>query len=216
MRAAAALALGLLLAACGDKDSEGDDGGGDAGAAVDLDGDGFDDGTDCDDVDNDTYPGADELCDGEDNDCDGDVDEDPPSGGTWYADDDGDGFGDPYDAITACQQPDGYLSDASDCDDADNDVYPGAPDLCDEEDSDCDTRVDEDGGGTWYEDRDGDGFGDAELDACERPEGAAEQGGDCDDDPLTGADSYPGAEEVCDGADSTRSGRTATRAWTRG
>lgn len=95
---------------------------------------------DCDDLDSTVSPGASETCDGADDDCDGTVDEaDAIDAATWYLDEDEDGYGD--DAVTevACDQPDGYAADGGDCDENDNDVYPGAPDECgDGEDADCD------------------------------------------------------------------------------
>jgi hypothetical protein len=57
---------------------------------------------------------------------------------TWYADDDGDGFGDPSDSVEACSAPPGYIDDADDCDDDDNDVHPGAIEPCGGPDLDCD------------------------------------------------------------------------------
>jgi len=44
---------------------------------------------------------------------------------TYYADTDGDGFGDPSNTIEACFTPNGYTSDNSDCNDADAQIYPG-------------------------------------------------------------------------------------------
>ena len=58
---------------------------------------------------------------------------------TCYADDDEDGYGDPDDSQDACSEPPGYVDDASDCDDADIDVNPGADEVCNDEiDNDCD------------------------------------------------------------------------------
>ncbi|MEL6342680.1 MAG: lamin tail domain-containing protein, partial [Myxococcota bacterium] len=62
---------------------------------TDTDGDGFDEASDCDDNDSNTYPGADETCDGIDNDCDENIDENPTDGSTYYADVDDDLYGDP-------------------------------------------------------------------------------------------------------------------------
>jgi hypothetical protein len=93
----------------------------DSGAPVeDVDGDGFSD-ADCDDGDPTVHPGAPELADGVDNDCDGIVDE---GGATTSS---------PADA-----DADGFASDV-DCDDADAAIHPGAPEvLRDGIDQDCD------------------------------------------------------------------------------
>jgi hypothetical protein len=60
----------------------------------DSDGDGFVDGTDCDDTNADVYPGATEICNGIDDDCSGIVDDSPSDGTTYYADLDSDGYDD--------------------------------------------------------------------------------------------------------------------------
>ena len=72
-------------------------------------------GTDCNDTTDEAYPGAAEQCDDIDNDCDGEVDEELIE--TWYADGDGDSFGDPTSALDTCDPPAGYIIDATDCDD---------------------------------------------------------------------------------------------------
>lgn len=64
----------------------------------DLDGDGFDELEDCDDDNADVFPGADELCDGIDSDCDDVIDEEAGDALNFFADADGDGFGDPRQA----------------------------------------------------------------------------------------------------------------------
>ncbi len=125
----------------------------------DADGDGYAADTDCNDNNPTTHPGAEELCDGFDNNCDGAVDEGCPT----CTDQDNDS----YYAQAGCG------SDV-DCDDSEPTVSPGAPEICDGEDNDCDTLVDE------GFDADGDGYT-----TC---------GGDCDDsDPLI----HPEAEETC-------------------
>ncbi len=110
------------------------------------------DATDCDDHDYDIHPDADEVCDGIDNDCDGTTDEDDATdASTWYADSDSDGYGDSASATEGCSAPDGYVADATDCDDAESTIHPGAPETCDGTDNDCDEAVDEDLMGTGSE-----------------------------------------------------------------
>ena len=167
------------------------------------------DATDCDDDDGSRYPGADELCDGRDNDCDAEVDEDAVGRITWYEDGDLDGYGDAATASLACEAPDGWLTDGSDCDDADPARHPGAVELCNGVDDDCDAEVDEDASDavTWYIDADLDGHGaaDATTAACDLPEGYAPDADDCDD---ASASAYPGASELCDGEDNDCDGET--------
>jgi hypothetical protein len=94
-------------------------------------------GDDCDDADLRLHPGAPELCNGRDEDCDGVVDEGAPGFDESYADLDGDGFGDAGAPTIGCGVPPGRVADATDCDDADPDRHPGAADLCDGVDQDC-------------------------------------------------------------------------------
>jgi len=114
----------------------------------DNDGDGFLASVDCDDNDNTIYPGATELCDGKDNNCDTIADE-GLTFITYYADLDGDGFGDPDNSISTCDgAPIGYVEDNTDCFDDGIDAetaYPGAEEITfDAIDNDCDGLVDED------------------------------------------------------------------------
>ncbi len=100
------------------------------------------DSTDCDDGDPDIHPGATETCDDIDNDCGDPVDDDDPDlagATTWYADADGDGYGDSSSSLYQCDQPTDHVTDSTDCDDTDADVHPGALDICaDGIDMDCD------------------------------------------------------------------------------
>jgi hypothetical protein len=112
----------------------------DSGVAVqlDADGDGFVD-DDCDDTDPAVHPGADEACNGLDDDCDGEVDEEGPV--LVFADHDGDGDGDYRDFAYRCGPGEGWVATDTDCDDTDPTVYGGAYDLpFDGVDQDCDGR----------------------------------------------------------------------------
>jgi hypothetical protein len=179
------------------------------------------DSTDCDDSNADEHPGAIEVCDGDDDNCDGVVDEATAAdAGTWYADTDTDGYGNPATATVSCDAPAGFVADASDCDDTDETEFPGADERCDGDDDDCDGEVDEDSAvdaATWYGDTDGDGYGDAgnALVACTAPVGFGSDARDCDD---ADAAIHPGADEVCNGVDDNCDGdvdeNTATDALT--
>ncbi|HEX2532107.1 MAG TPA: MopE-related protein, partial [Chitinophagaceae bacterium] len=157
-------------------------------------------GGDCKDTDNTRYPGAPELIDGKDNDCDGKIDEADCLLFTYYRDADGDGYGDAALSVRACTQPAGYVPNSIDCKDSDAAMYPGKPEVCDGKDNNCDGQVDEGVSATFYRDADGDGYGQAALTikACTAPAGYVANSIDCNDADAT---IKPGATEVCDGKD---------------
>ncbi|MCB9760290.1 MAG: hypothetical protein H6739_10680 [Alphaproteobacteria bacterium] len=172
-----------------------------------------DDDRDCDDSDGAVHPGADETCDGVDQDCDGTLDEDAIDAATWYVDYDGDGYGASRFTAEDCDQPSGYVDNADDCDDTDSGISPAAAEICNGVDDDCDGLTDDgdpDGPNTvtHYPDSDGDGYGDsadAGTDSCELPSGRTEDNSDCDDSDAT---VYPGASETCNGVDDDCDGLT--------
>jgi hypothetical protein len=182
--------LFLLSFGCGEKDGTTDSG------RVDADGDGYAD--ECDDNNASVFPGAVELCDGLDNNCDGIVDNDPSDGLTWYVDGDADGFGNPSSSVLSCDRPDGlYVANDRDCDDTNAKTNPTSYEICDNVDNDCNGDIDDDAinAGTWYTDADADGHGDPTKDitACDQPDNTVLVADDCDD---ADAASFPGATEV--------------------
>ena len=156
---------------------------------------------DCDDADATVHPGATEVCNGKDDNCDGITDTNATDMHVWYQDLDGDTWGGPVSA-QACDAPPQFVATLGDCDDLDATVFPGATELCNDKDDNCDGTADE---GltkpTFYADSDADGYGlDADaVDACTAPAGYAATAGDCDD----GHDTVnPGETELCgDGLD---------------
>jgi MYXO-CTERM domain-containing protein len=132
---------------------------------------------DCDDTNPAIHRDATETCDGVDNDCDDDIDEELPSF-ELYIDDDLDGFGDPSSKVVDCGELPGLVKDGTDCDDSRPEAFPGADELCNGLDEDCDGLP-----GADEVDQDGD-----DVLACD----------DCDDDDPS---VHPGADEPCNGID---------------
>lgn len=175
---------GLIQAGrCGCYDADGD------GASCD----------DCDDADPARFPGANEVCDARDNDCDGEIDEGTVT--TWFVDADGDGYGNAGLSVTRCAAPANFVARGGDCNDNDPTTFPGRSEVCDARDNDCDGEVDEGVKSTFYRDADGDGFGDARNSAttCQIPSsGFVSVATDCDD---SRADANPQAMETCNNRD---------------
>lgn len=129
----------------GQEDGDGDGIGDVCDTPVDMDGDGWTVGRgDCNDGNPNVYPGAPELCNNVDDDCDGDIDEDPSNCQFWYADVDGDSWGNCDDFICACEPAGIYTASVcGDCADSDPAVYPSAIEFCNGTDDDCDEEIDE-------------------------------------------------------------------------
>lgn len=165
-------------------------------------------GDDCDDNASDVNPAANEVCNGDDDDCDFLTDENAIDAVTWYTDVDGDGYGDPFTAYDACEAAPGSVDKGGDCDDDNAAVSPGDSEVCNNVDDDCNGDIDDNAADAklYYVDVDNDGYGtgDAEL-LCE---GDTLNFGDC---APNDAGIYPGAIEIpgngidedCDGVDGT-------------
>jgi hypothetical protein len=181
--------------------------------------------TDCDDASVGVRPGQTEVCNGRDDDCNGLIDDgivlpevcnglDDNCNGqtdeglaqrTYYLDSDDDGFGDSLMSLEACGPTTGYATTGGDCDDSTFNTRPGATELCDGEDNNCNTVVDEGVVNVpWYVDADGDGYGDGVIGtaiiACSPQPGRSAFGGDCVE---ANATIHPGAMELCDRLDNT-------------
>jgi hypothetical protein len=172
---------------------------------------------DCNDASPAANPGADEVCDGVDNNCAGGIDENAIDASDWRRDADGDGFGSDSNVLRRCAQPSGFILAGGDCDDTNAARAPGRSETCDGLDNNCDGVIDDGLTNTWYRDADSDGFGNAEQRqvACSQPGGYVANSADCDDDNGLRA---PNRTEVCDGLDNNCDGVVddgLTSAWYR-
>jgi hypothetical protein len=166
---------------------------------------------DCDDAAPTINPSGLESCDGVDQDCDDDIDEDASDLQDWCLDADRDGYGDPSTAVSACAPDPGYGADCTDCDDTVGAIYPGAKETCVSSDDDCDGTADAVGpDATWSCDHDGDEIGGEQTESgCTVPVGGCvgtwvRDGGDCDDadvdvSPRADEDLKNGVDDDCDG-----------------
>ncbi len=182
-----------------------------APSCTDADQDGFCEDEDCDDADASIHPGADEVCDGVDNDCDELLDDQDPDCALddvcMYPDADGDGYGDETSCEAFCDLPSGYTYDGEDCDDGDASIHPDADEVCDGVDQDCDGEIDEDAidATDGWQDLDGAGYGgDFAAHACEHHSAVVDNGEDCDDadaavNPGMDEDPCNEVDDDCDG-----------------
>ena len=114
---------------------------------------------DCNDTEPLAWTGATEVCDGVDNDCDGDADSNAIDQLTWYEDLDADGYGDPTVNMDSCDQPSGYVDNDGDCNDEEPFAWTGATEVCDGVDNNCiDGELDSIDPLDWYLDADQDGY----------------------------------------------------------
>jgi hypothetical protein len=160
--------------------------------------------TDCNDSNAAVKPGATEVCNSIDDNCVNGVDEGNvcTTGSTWYRDADGDLFGSASVFTVQVSQPAGYVASATDCNDANAAIKPGAVEICDAVDNNCVSGVDE--GNvcstsvfTFYKDADSDGYGNAgqptTVNTNAAPVGYVSDKTDCDDTKST---VHPNATEI--------------------
>lgn len=168
---------------------------------ADIDNDSYTSNVDCNDFNSSVNPGATEICNSIDDNCNGAIDEGLTS--VYYADADADSYGDAFaTAVVSCNPISGSVTNNLDCDDSDNNINPGATEICNAIDDDC-NGVSDDGltFNDYYSDADADGFGDASataVNSCIAIPGSVTNNSDCDD---ANNGVYPGASEVCNGLD---------------
>ncbi len=158
-------------------------------------------GGDCDDGDPGAKPGALETCNGKDDNCNTLSDEQGAFGcQSYYRDGDNDGVG-AAEVKCLCAGEGLFTAGAGgDCNDADADIAPAHPELCDQKDNNCNGQLDEGVQKTWFLDEDGDGSGASYSPqmACTQPEGFTAKAGDCND---FNKDIHPQAPETCNDVD---------------
>jgi hypothetical protein len=159
---------------------------------------------DCNDTTSAIRPGAPELCDGTDNNCNGQTDESVTS--TFYPDQDLDTYGGATGGVQGCSAPAGYAANNTDCNDSDSRIHPGVTEVCDTRDNNCNGQIDEGLAKTFYRDQDLDFYGNPAVttQACRAPAGYVATNTDCDDTRVT---VFPGASEICNGLDDNCNGQ---------
>lgn len=166
--------------------------------------------TDCDDNNASVHPSLTEICDGLDNNCNGQIDEGLTIT-TYYLDSDLDGYGVASTTLDTCatSAPTGYAALAGDCDDSNPNINPGVSELCDGIDNNCNGNADENLTlNTYYEDADGDGYGNpnSTIQNCGPVTGYVDNNQDCNDGNIfinpSVLDPFGNSiDENCDGVD---------------
>jgi len=159
-------------------------------------------GGDCDDSKAAVHPGAYEACNLLDDNCNGTVDDDSPDRKKWYLDADGDTYG-TTDFVEKCEATGFYSAlSTNDCKDTNSSINPGAKEICNLLDDNCNGVVDDDSPDAipWYYDSDGDGYGmSAFVTKCAATgKYTSDKTGDCND---ANVDVHPGVVEKCNGVD---------------
>ena len=160
--------------------------------------------SDCNDANTSVHPGATEVCNSVDDNCNGQIDEGVTT--TFYQDADVDGYGNASITTQACSAPGGYVSNNTDCNDANANVNPAKAEVCNNIDDNCNGQIDEGVKTTFYRDADGDGYGNVSIttQACTAPSGYVTNSTDCNDG---NGNVNPGKTEVCNNIDDNCNGQ---------
>ncbi|MFM7204750.1 MAG: MopE-related protein, partial [Myxococcota bacterium] len=139
-----------------------------------------------------------------DNNCNGTTDESLTT--LYFQDADGDGYGDNNQSLSTCDAPPaGYITQAGDCQDGNAAISPAATEQCNGVDDNCNGSLDELPTQTYYQDADGDGYGNPSVSqaSCAQPIGFVSNSTDCNDSDANvspvGTESSNGIDDDCDG-----------------